>query len=154
MAFWNRNKKVEKTEAPDFNPPKPPPCPHTWVDFPWYLDHSFKNYNNNNYPDKGESTIVIYEPYVCVHCQKRKDVELYRERQTYMTMERHLKKIEEWKELYKDHIKPKPVVEDMINDAIYVDKGKVAIVAKLRGIEDEEGKEKDKDVYRVGLALR
>lgn len=126
-----------------------PPCTHTWLDFPWYLQHSFDN--DSNSPAKGISILEIYEPYVCVHCQKRKDVKLYRERQTSMTLENHLKKMEQWNELYKDHLKPKPVVEDMINDAIMVDKGKIAIVAKLRGIENEEGK--DKDSYRVGLAL-
>ena len=165
MAFWNRKKKpmdamqaseaikkaAEKLSSTPAEP-TPPPCLHTWVDFPWYLQHSFNNYQDDSFPPKGESILEIYEPYVCVHCQKRKDVKLYRERPTSMTLDSHFKKIEQWNELYKDHIKPKPIVEDMINDAIYVDKGKVAIVAKLRGIEDEE--RKDKDSYRVGLTLR
>ena len=160
MAFWNRKKKpmdamqaseaIKKAAEQLNSTPTPPPCLHTWVDFPWYLKHNYDGSIKGDY--RGESTLILCEPYVCIHCQKRKDVELYRERQTGLTLTEHLKKMEEWNELYKDHLKPKPIVEDMINDAIMVDKGKVAIVAKLRGIEDEE--RKDKDSYRVGLTLR
>jgi len=132
-------------------PVAPPPCTHTWLDFPWYLDHSWKPGHDNYNPDIGESTLTIYEPYVCVHCQKRKDVRLYSERETGVTAKRHWNKKAEWEEQYKDHLKPKPIVEDMINDAVMVDKGKVAIVAKLRGIKDEE--RKDKNQYRVELSL-
>ena len=144
MAFWTK-KKPEVTPTPEAEPIKPP-CFHTWIDFPWFIRHKW---TPNTYGDKGTSILSVYEPYVCVHCKERKDVLLYQETEEGISTKRHWDKLREWEEKYKDHAKPRPVVEDMINDAIYVDKGKVAIVAKMRGYEDEAERDKYKYVSRV-----
>lgn len=143
MAFWNKKKKPIETVT--LSEPIKPPCFHTWIDFPWFIRHNWTPYN---YGDKGISTLSVYEPYICVHCKERKDVLLCQETEDAISAKRHWEKLREWEEKYKDHAKPRPVVEDMINDAIYIDKGKVAIVAKMRGYMNET-KDKNTNLHRV-----
>lgn len=145
MAFWNRKKTETVTPAE----PIKPPCIHTWIDFPWFIRHKWAP---NSYGDKGISTLSVYEPYVCVHCKKRNDVLLYQESEDGISVKRHWEKLKEWEEKYKDHIMPRPIVEDMINDAIYVDKGKIAIVAKMRGYTSEAKRDENTRLQRVDIS--
>lgn len=131
MAFWNkkevRTKVVEKDPVVEIPVPK---CIHTWKDFPAYIKERYTG-------PKQESVLEVVEPYVCVHCKERKNVTLYTETETGLTRDEHNEKRAYWERKYREILKPRIVVEDMINDEIYVDPVKLAIVDKLRSAKDE-----------------
>lgn len=119
--FWFKRKKAEGSKGT-----LPPlPCPHTWKDFPWYLESTF-------YPDDFKSEFTIVEPYVCAHCKERKNVELLHVSKITYTKSEFNSIINDFNKTFKDHLKIRPVVEDMINDFIYVDREKLDILEKLR----------------------
>ena len=119
--FWFKRKRREgsKRTLP------PLPCPHTWKDFPWYLMSTY-------YPSEDLSEHVIIEPYVCAHCKERKNIELLHVKRYTFTRKAFDDLIGTYNEAYKNQLAPKPVVEDMINDFIYVDREKLDILEKLR----------------------
>ena len=123
MNWFRKKKQVESALPPVINP-----CEafgHVWQDFPPYM--------TNCWNEGGFSTIKIIEPYVCLRCHQRKDVELQTIGRYYITNKRFLDLIEEVNDLYKDIIKSKVIVEDMINDAIYVDRDKLEAWDRLHG---------------------
>lgn len=111
-------------------------CPHTWKDFPWYVTYSYKpNFAGSSF---GTVTIKFLEPYVCAHCHKRMDVSLETctvDNVIYSDVKGLIKKrISK----YEDKILPIAMVEDMINDFIYVDHEKLDILEKIRTPEKKE----------------
>ena len=110
--------KKKKTPVPAPEPIEvKTPCEmfgHIWQDFPWYLEDSYDK--NREY----KSEIEIIEPYVCRRCHARKNVTLGT---TYEECSRseHDKKVKRFEQEYAEHLKPMPVVLDMINDMILVD---------------------------------
>lgn len=102
---------------------EPPPCKHKWQDFPWYCEFSWGG---------GEFEVKIIEPYVCIYCKKRQNVELLYNHYLGITEAERLKKIREIKEDFKDRLQPKPIVEDMIHDFQLVDRQWLEIAKALR----------------------
>lgn len=94
---------------------EPPPCKHKYQDFPMYVTTNYSGYNNS-------VTISVYEPYICIYCKDRKDVEL--ERTVLKSISRQRADMEteaKIKELG-DHCKPIWEIEDMIHDFQLVDR--------------------------------
>lgn len=116
--MWIFRRKKQTEPAPE---PIKTPCElgdHLWKDFPPYLV-----YNNK---DGYEPIIEVVENYVCCLCHKRKSVTL--ERFTYsrgISNKVFAQKLEEVQTLYKDILRPKAIVEDMIQDHIHLDKLKL-----------------------------
>lgn len=95
-----------------------PSCKHKYRDFPWYLEGTVRNNN-----DEKTWTVKIIEPYVCVHCGHRKDICLV----TYSGygVDSEKDAVERMKFLearYPEQLKDRPVVEDMIMDMQLVDR--------------------------------
>ena len=105
--LFNRKKKETTLEKKE--------CNHKWKDFPWYIQSTY-------YPESSSYNIAIYEPYVCILCKERKDIILSKLSHTGETFEQCLEQIETAEEVYKDHIQPRAVVEDMIHDFQMIDK--------------------------------
>ena len=142
--MWNifRKRKESQAEAPPL-----PACIHTWKDFPWYMTQKW-NANPVEIVDhfaydgpKGTLTIQIIEPYVCAHCHERKDIILTTSVTRNIPYRQTNQIVEQFFETYKDRIQPVAVVEDMINDFIYVDREKLDILDRLRQIKKKEGSE-------------
>lgn len=119
--------KKKKTPAPEPIEIKTP-CElfgHIWQDFPWYLEESYDK--SRDY----KSEIEIIEPYVCRRCHARKNITLGT---TYEDCSRskHDEKVEQFKKEYAEHLKPMPVVLDMINDMILVDREMIKIWENLK----------------------
>lgn len=95
-------------------------CLHKFQDFPWYIEGLFKfcDYDFNY----GKQTISIYKPYVCIHCKERKDVLLQEMHNAHMTEAEGDQWYNAVRKQYAEHIKPRPVVEAMINDMQLVDR--------------------------------
>ena len=116
MAFWNKKKKIENNSTIAISPPEKT-CAHSRKDFPWYIETKFvTTYNDSNIFDW-----EIKEPYVCIYCGERKDITLaqgHKEGISYAAAE---KTVENIQEIYKEYLKPRAIVEDMISDFQLVD---------------------------------
>lgn len=109
LFFKNKNKK-ETEEAQ---------CCHKYKDFPWYIESNIYHHDNRKIIDY---EIYLIEPYVCIKCHDRKNITLNTMEGKYTTYEKYLEQLQAVQEKYKDHIKERPEIEDMINDMIFVDK--------------------------------
>ena len=129
MAWWNKKKQV--VEEP--KPIEPPPCKHSYKDFPWYIQINY-------YSSKHEFDYTIYEPYVCIYCGKRKDVKLYHSDGGHYDKFKDLLTFE--KAMYNEYpeMKPRPIVEDMIHDMQLVDKEKLYWYEVMHGQKDVPNK--------------
>ena len=103
MGLFNRKKVM----------PQPILHEHTWKDMPWYIERTFDASENI-----GECKII--EPYICIVCGARKDVTL----ETYVWKDLHVAqrdlRVQAIMEKYKDYLRPKAVVEDMIHNILLV----------------------------------
>lgn len=128
MCTWF--KKIFGHKGGSSNSEGPPKiaCPHTWKDFPWYTHSIYNAYTSN-------LEVQIYEPYVCIHCKERKDIRL----DTYIrtnipSLEKAHEEVSRIEKDLEGHAKPRVLVEDMINDYIYVDREKLGIIEKIRDL--------------------
>ena len=135
MFKWLRRRK----ERPTIGPPPLPACMHVWKDFPWYLYIEREPYDDRRHFDV---RIQIFEPYVCAHCGERKNVELYNMFRSYLVQDDINRILNSIDDLYGENIRPKPVIEDMINDYILVDREKLAILEKIQNRNGEYKNEK------------
>lgn len=119
-----------KEEVPAQLPP--PECPHTWKDFPWYMKVQWEQ--NGIMSDTGNLTIEIFEPYICVHCKQRKDIKLVENIKKGISAKSALNCVNDYEELFAEQLEPIPVVEDMIHDYFYVDREKLRIYEKIKGM--------------------
>lgn len=98
---------------------------HKFKDYHWYIEANY-------YPERNEYEVNIIEPYVCIHCKERMNKRL-----VHIYKPGSVKQMEDcindMFEKYKDYILPKPIVEDQINDDIYVDRTYLKIAETLRG---------------------
>ena len=123
--FWFKKKKYIKQE--DFQLPEIP-HEHTWKDMPWYM----KVYYNGSYKTAGYE---IIEPYICVTCGERKNVTLEKEDYSNIGAEEREIIFKRVRNRYKKYLKPRAVVEDMINNILLVkDPGYLNMVEEMRGI--------------------
>ena len=111
MGLFNRKKK-KQTEEPKFEIPVLP-HEHVWKDMPWYMDITYSS------TDKTAS-YKIMEPYICITCGERKDVVLEEKGWTNIDNEWREKYFTRVRRRYKKYLKPRAVVEDMINNILLV----------------------------------
>lgn len=102
-------------------------CQHKWRDYDWILLYHTSNAGKN-------FCYEIVEPYVCIHCGKRKDVTL--ENGVIAVGDATSNSIYENLKKQYPKIKDRPIVEDEINDAILVDREYLRIADYLRGNAD------------------
>lgn len=117
-------KKNREQEKPILSPPKE--CNHMWKDFPWYIDSEYDAFSKT-------VDLKVYEPYVCIQCKKRKDVLLDSYTRYATSYDEANKIVGNRIEDYEDRIRPKAVIEDMVNDEQLVDRQALNIIAMLRG---------------------
>ena len=122
--------KLFKKKEIDAEPVIKSPCEtfgHMWRDFPPVL-----HYDTN----KPKPYIKVVESYVCCICHKREDVVL--EKTTYgsdVSVSHIMNEVDSVKKRYKDMLQPIARVEDMIQDAIHVDRQKLQCWEKLHAPE-------------------
>ena len=121
-----RKKKEEKSEAPLVIPEIPHVC--VMKDMPWYMETL---YNGN---DKWASYSII-EPYICIAgCGKRENKVLEKETWRNISVEQREKEYAAIRKRYKKYLKPRAVVEDMINNILLVkDPQYLDMVEEMRG---------------------
>lgn len=112
LFFKNKNKKDTKEM-------KEVQCCHKYKDFPWYIETNIYHYDTRKIIDY---EINLIEPYVCVKCHDRKNITLNTMNGKRTTYEKYLQQLQAVQEKYKDKIKERPEIEDMINDMIFVDR--------------------------------
>lgn len=111
-----------------------PPCEvfgHNWRDFPPFLVFAWRGKNN-------ESTIQIKEYYVCTCCHKKETKLLLSRTYQGYDQDYFYSQINELKEEYKEILKPEAIVEDMVNDAIMVDRQKLKFWDSLHALEQPD----------------
>ena len=100
---------------------------HTWKDMPWYMEI---NYNTSN----KTASYEIIEPYICVTCGERNDKILEKTSWAGISAKARDEEYEKVRKLYSKYLKPKAVVEDMINNILLVkDPGHLEMVENMRG---------------------
>lgn len=105
---------------PLFRKPKPEPepqpvvCNHKWQDFPWYIDGTY-------YPSDHREIVDVYEPYVCIHCKERKDIRLLHHSTNVRNRDEADEIFDHIQNQYKEHLRDRAEIEDMINDMQFVD---------------------------------
>ena len=121
MGLFNRKKNVT---------PKLVEIPHehVWKDFPWYMT---VHYNGSN----KTASYQVFEPYVCLTCGERKDVVLQEESWTNITGKEREEEYASVRHTLGDKLKPRAIVEDMINDTVLVkNPNYVAMLEKIHGL--------------------
>jgi len=104
-----------------------PPHEHTWKDLPWYMEVGYDG------PAKWAEYRII-EPYICVTCGEVKRKVLEQESWTRINAKDREEFYDKIRETYKDYLKPRAVVEDMIlNIQLVKDPAHLAMVEKLNG---------------------
>lgn len=99
---------------------------HTYKDFPPYIEAV---YGGKGYV----SHIFMTESYVCTCCRDRINKTLDDYEFISFSMDKFNKELRHYEDKYKDFVTPRPIVEDMIQDAIMVDKEKLAAWEQLHG---------------------
>lgn len=123
-----------------------PPCQraggsHKWRDFPAYIEYD-------------SYSVTIYEPYVCIYCGQRKNVKL--EQVSWsggVKRSERQKEIDRMEEQYKDLIKPNAIVEDMVNDAIMVDRETLKYWDQIHNIGEQKKETEEERLERYGKEL-
>ena len=119
--WFSRRKKVKEITIPET------PHEHTWKDMPWYIHYEYDGGNK-------KAEYQIMEPYICITCGERKDVQLESRHLTGVNYEEGMGFIKEVEKKYKRYIKPRAVVEDMINNILLVrDPQYLEMVENIRG---------------------
>lgn len=94
---------------------KTPECDHKYREFPWYKRMIY-------YTGSNSMNLVIYKPYVCIHCRKRKNVELVNIDRVDLSWEEALKVSGEYEERYKGKLVDYALVEEQIADFQLIDR--------------------------------
>ena len=122
--FKKKNKKQEQEQRLTI---QAPPHEHTWKDMPWFLQYEYDGGQS-----KAEYTVI--EPYVCITCGQRKNVELESRNLTGVSYEEGMKFIENVEKKYHKYLKPRAVVEDMINNILLVkDSSRLEMLEQMMG---------------------
>ena len=108
-------------------------CEHKMQDFPWYIE---SNMTTGIYQSENKLVYQIIEPYVCIYCGARKDVVLEKREIIGYSKSEMRKMLDYVQEVYSDRIKPKPIIEDMINDFKLVDVEHLRWYHYLNGTKD------------------
>lgn len=137
MGFFNRSKKESTTQ---YIPPPPPPkkCHHKFQDFPWYVEGE----EGGIYASPQWYHLTIKEPYVCIYCGERQDKVLW-EITRYGNHKEAIECLNSISEKFKDQIKHRAEVEDMINDMKLVDPQYLQYYHMLQGTKDPSTSRQD-----------
>lgn len=114
-----KKKKIESSE-PSYQKTE---CSHKYQDFDWYSEVEYDSRSHI-------ATICIFEPYVCIHCKKRKNV-LLKQMEISGTINHIYDVLEAIVKKY-PHLKDKAIVEDEINDMQLVDREYLEIYRSLQ----------------------
>ena len=131
MGLFNRSKKENAKEYI----PTPPPqkkCNHKFQDFPWYVEGEE---GDNGYTFAPWYHLIIKEPYVCIYCGERRDKVLW-EIKRYGSHTEAVKALDDVCEKFKDRIRHRAEIEDMINDMQLVDPQYLQYYHMLQGTKD------------------
>ena len=121
MGLFNRKKKISPPiiEAPKHE--------HIWKDMPWYMTTEYNGKERT-------AACKIIEPYICISCGERKDKILEGHSFSNISPDARDQEFEIMYKTYKPYLKPRAVVEDMINDILLVkDAGRLQMIEKMRG---------------------
>ena len=122
MGLFSKKKKQKELIIPNV------PHEHTWKDMPWYME---VRYNGENKTAGYE----IIEPYICVTCGERKNIRLEAEDWSNISAQEREKIYSKIRNKYKKYLKPRAVVEDMINNILLVkDPDYLDMVEEMRGL--------------------
>lgn len=122
MGLFSKKKKQKEFIIPNI------PHEHTWKDMPWYMDVRY----NGEYKTAGYE---IIEPYICVTCGERKNVRLESEDWSNISAQERERIYSKIRNKYKKYLKPRAVVEDMINNILLVkDPDYLDMVEEMRGL--------------------
>lgn len=122
MGLFNRKKKQEELVIPEV------PHEHIWKDMPWYMEIEYNGTQNT-------AKYEIIEPYICITCGERKNVVLEKQSWQNISSTDRDEEYEKIKKEYKKYLKPRAVVEDMINNILLVkDPERLAMLEEMRGI--------------------
>lgn len=144
MKFLDKNKNEERHSTPQsIN------CQHKFQDFPWYLE---SNMYTGTYTSQNRLVYKLIEPYVCIYCGERRDIVLEQREITGYSKSDMKKMIENVQETYSDRIKPRAIIEDMVNDLKMVDVAHLKWYHYLAGTEDPSTS-RSKQNYRPELKL-
>lgn len=120
--FWFKKRANTNSEIPEL------PHQHVFKDMPWYMEIQY----NGEHKTAGYR---IIEPYICVTCGERIDKVLEREDWSNITVGDREKYFQKVRNRYKKYLKPRAVVEDMINNILLVkDANRLNMVEKMIGI--------------------
>lgn len=119
MGLFNRKKEITPKEVHE--------C--VMKDFPWYMEI---HYNGSN----KTASYEIIEPYVCISgCGKRIDKVLESDSWTNISANEREKEYNQIRQKYKKYLKPRAVVEDMINNVLLVkDPGRLELIERFYGL--------------------
>lgn len=121
MGLFSRKKKQKDLIIPNV------PHEHIWKDMPWYMEYGYNGGNKT-------AEYKIIEPYICVTCGERKNVTLEQETYTNISVDAREKIFRKVRNRYKNYMKPRAIVEDMINNIILVkDPQRLAMLEKMQG---------------------
>ena len=140
MSFFNRSKKEVSKEfvPPPLSPPKK--CVHKFQDFPWYIEG--EESANTIYNNSPWYRLTIKEPYVCIYCGERQDKVLW-EITRYGNHKEAVESLNVINEQFKDRIKHRAEIEDMINDMKLVDPQYLQYYHMLQGTKDPSTSRQD-----------
>lgn len=124
MGLFNRKNKKE----PEIIPLIKPAHTHTWKDLPWYME---TEYNGS----LKTASYQIIEEYICITCGEVKQEILEEEHWSNITSKERDEAYSDIQKQYKEYLRPKAVVKDMIKDIQLVqDAEKLQLMEKLYSI--------------------
>ena len=101
---------------------------HTWKDMPWYMEEYYN-------PKEKTAEYSIIEPYICITCGERENKVLERQSWTGISVSERERIYEEVRNKYKKYLKPRAIIEDMINNILLVkDPNYLNMVETQRGL--------------------
>lgn len=124
MGLFNRKRKKE----PEIIPIITPTHTHVFKDLPWYMETEY----NGSLRTAGYK---IIEEYICITCGEVKKKVLEEEHWSNITSQEREEAYRDIRKRYKEYLRPKAVVKDMINDIQLVqDAEKLQLIEKLHSI--------------------
>lgn len=128
MGIFRRKKKEQLREETDITFTSPT---HVCVmkDMPWYMITSYNGRAKT-------ASYQIIEPYICIAgCEKRVDKVLQKESWENISPEERERCYAEVRKRFKKYLRPRAVVEDMINNIFLVkDPDYLEMIEKMRGL--------------------
>lgn len=121
--MWPFKRKKDPEPAPI------PEIPHTHVfkDMPWYMEEEYSGQQHT-------ASYEIIEPYICITCGERKNVKLEFANWSNISAEDREQYYKNIRKKYRKYLRPKAVVEDMINNILLVkDPGRLNMIEQMRG---------------------